>query len=46
MIGMAIRNVANYTLFSKVPNLNDRAGGGGAGGFRTSFPGGTQISVQ
>ena len=26
MIGMAIRNVANYTLFSKVPNLNDRAG--------------------
>ena len=26
MIGMAIRNVANYTLFSKVPHLNDRAG--------------------
>ena len=26
MIGMAIRNVSNYTLFSKIPNLNDRAG--------------------
>ena len=26
MIGMAIRNVSNYTLFSKVPSLNDRAG--------------------
>ncbi len=26
MIGMAIRNVSNYTLFSKIPSLNDRAG--------------------
>ncbi|MEK6734653.1 MAG: MFS transporter, partial [Pseudomonadota bacterium] len=26
MIGMSIRNVSNYTLFSKVPHLNDRAG--------------------
>jgi predicted MFS family arabinose efflux permease len=26
MIGMAVRNVSNYTLFSKVPSLNDRAG--------------------
>ncbi len=26
MIGMAIRNVSNYTLLSKVPSLNDRAG--------------------
>ena len=26
MIGMAIRNVSNFTLYSKVPSLNDRAG--------------------
>jgi predicted MFS family arabinose efflux permease len=26
MIGMAIRNVSNYTIFSKVAHLNDRAG--------------------
>lgn len=26
MVGMAIRNVSNYTLYSKVPSLNDRAG--------------------
>ncbi len=26
MIGMSIRNVSNYTLFSKVPSLGDRAG--------------------
>lgn len=26
MIGMSIRNVANYTLLSKVPSLSDRAG--------------------
>lgn len=26
MIGMAIRNVSNYTLFSKIPSLNERAG--------------------
>lgn len=26
MVGMAIRNVSNYTLFSKVPDLNERAG--------------------
>ncbi len=26
MIGMAVRNVSNYTLFSKIANLNDRAG--------------------
>lgn len=26
MIGMAIRNVSNFTLYSKVPALNDRAG--------------------
>lgn len=26
MIGMAVRNVSNYTLFSKVPSSNDRAG--------------------
>jgi len=26
MVGMAIRNVSNYTLYSKVPLLSDRAG--------------------
>lgn len=26
MVGMAIRNVSNYTLFSKIPSLNERAG--------------------
>lgn len=26
MMGMAMRNVANYTLYSKVPSLHDRAG--------------------
>lgn len=26
MIGMSIRNVANYTLLSKIPNIHDRAG--------------------
>lgn len=26
MIGLAIRNVANYTLYSKIPNMRERAG--------------------
>ena len=26
MIGMAVRNVSNYTLLSKIPSFNDRAG--------------------
>lgn len=26
MLGMSIRNVAGYTLFSKIPNANERAG--------------------